>query len=125
MNPYMKLILASSSLRRAEILRNAGISFEIHTADVDETRLAAESAEKMVARLAEAKARAVAAQFDTAADSLAIVGADTCVELNGKIFGKPADAAHAREMLTALSGRVHHVVTGICIVQVPSGRTRT
>lgn len=121
----MKLILASSSPRRAEILREAGIPFEICAARIDETVRPGESAREMVARLAEAKARDSAAQIQNAADDegCIVIGADTAVELNGEIFGKPRDAAHACEMLTALSGHTHHVLTGIFLLRQPDGVT--
>jgi septum formation protein len=120
----MKLILASTSPRRAEILRNAGIQFEVCGTNVDEDVRPGETARAMVARLAEAKARAAAAQLSEAAESRIIVGADTTVELNGEIFGKPGDAAHASEMLTKLSGRTHHVLTGIFLLQLPDNQSR-
>ncbi len=116
----MKLILASSSPRRAEILRGAGIAFEICAPQIDEARRAGESAATMVARLAQAKVRA-AAQVWNVTDSVVIVGADTAVELDGRIFGKPGDVAQAREMLAALSGRTHHVLTGISVLRSPDG----
>ena len=97
----MKLILASSSPRRAEVLRDAGIAFEVRVALVDETRLLGEAAQKMVARLAEAKARAasLAASGD---ENCIVIGADTVVELDGEIFGKPRDAAQAVRKCSAL-----------------------
>jgi septum formation protein len=118
----MKLILASSSPRRAELLRDAGIAFAVCAPQVEETRLPGESVETMVARLAEAKARA-AAELVSKNNSAIIIGADTAVELNGEIFGKPRDAADAREMLTALSGSTHYVLTGICVLRLPDGAT--
>jgi septum formation protein len=120
----MKLILASSSPRRAEILREAGIAFEIRAIEIDETALPGETAQAMVARLAEAKARAAAAQIGAGMRECIIVGADTTVELGGAILGKPRDAAHAREMLAMLSGRTHHVLTGIFLLQLPGNATR-
>jgi septum formation protein len=120
----MNLILASSSPRRAEILRAAGISFEICAARVDETARPGESAGEMVARLAELKARAVAAQMQCGDEGCIVIGADTAVELDGEIFGKPRDAAHASKMLAALSGRTHRVLTGIFLVRLPCGATR-
>ena len=120
----MKLILASSSPRRAEILRVAGVTFQIRATEIDETALPGESAQAMVARLAEAKARAVAAQMNAGMRDCTIVGADTTVELGGEILGKPRDSAHAREMLARLSGRTHHVVTGIFLLQLPGKATR-
>jgi len=119
----MKLILASSSPRRAEILREAGFSFEIRAAQVDETVLPGETAEEMVSRLAEAKARVAAARIRPANENCVVIGADTSVELNGEIFGKPRDAAHACEMLTALSGRTHRVLTGLFLLRLPDGVT--
>jgi septum formation protein len=120
----MKLVLASASPRRAEILRDAGIAFEICETHVDETALPGETARAMVARLAEAKARAAAARFSDAATDRIVIGADTTVELDGEILGKPRDAAHAREMLQKLSGRTHHVLTGIFLLRLPGNGTR-
>jgi len=120
----MKIILASSSPRRAEILRDAGIAFEICAAPIDETELPGETARAMVARLADAKARAVAAQIGANTRGCFIVGADTTVELGGEILGKPRDAAHAREMLTKLAGQTHHVLTGIFVLRLPGNSER-
>lgn len=120
----LKLILASSSPRRAEILRNAGIAFEIRAAQIDESPLPGETAHAMVARLAEAKARAAAAQIDVRERECIVVGADTAVELGGEILGKPRDSAHAREMLARLGGRTHQVLTGIFLLQLPENATR-
>jgi septum formation protein len=126
----IKLILASASPRRAQLLREAGISFEIWTSQIDEARRSGETAEQMVARLAEAKARAAAAQWNRARSgsneqAALIVGADTCVELDGQIFGKPCDAADAFKMLAALSGRTHRVLTGISVLRAPDGAMRS
>jgi septum formation protein len=120
----MKIVLASSSPRRAEILHNAGIAFDIHTTQIDETALPGEPAREMVARLAEAKARAAAVQLGAAPRECIVVGADTTVELDGEILGKPRDSADAREMLAKLSGRTHHVLTGIFLLRLPSGAER-
>jgi septum formation protein len=120
----MKLILASSSPRRAEILRDAGIAFEILATQIDEEALPGELAHAMVARLAEAKARTAAAQIVEGARDCIVVGADTTVELSGEILGKPRDSAHAREMLAKLSGRTHHVLTGIFLLRLPENATR-
>jgi septum formation protein len=120
----MQLILASSSPRRAEILRDAGIAFEIRDTQIDEAALPGETPHAMVARLAEAKARSAAAQMDVGLRECIIVGADTTVELDGEILGKPRDSAHAREMLAKLSGRTHHVVTGIFLLRLSGNATR-
>ena len=106
----MVLILASKSPRRAEILRLAGINFTVRTVEVDESPLAEEKPEQYVQRLAEIKALAVP---QTAGET--ILGADTTVVIDGQMLGKPEDAADARRMLQALSGRRHEVLTGICI----------
>ena len=123
----MKIILASSSPRRAEILRNAGIDFGTWPTDVDETPLPGEGAAAMVARLAEAKARAASTQSDSPihqdTGSL-ILGADTTVELDGEILGKPENSADAREMLRKLSGRAHRVLTGVFLLQTSTGASR-
>ena len=120
----MRLILASSSPRRAEVLRDAGIAFEIRASHVEEARHPNETVEKMVARLAEAKARATAESAGERNRAI-VISADTAVELDGEVFGKPRDAADAREMLAALSGRPHYVLTGICVLRLPDGATRT
>jgi nucleoside triphosphate pyrophosphatase len=120
----MKLILASSSPRRAGILRDAGIAFEICATRIDEAPLPDEAPRAMVARLAEAKARAAAAQLDAGSRECIIVGADTTVELDGEILGKPGDSAHAREMLAKLGGRTHHVLTGIFLLRLPGNAMR-
>jgi septum formation protein len=119
----MKLILASSSPRRAELLRDAGIAFEVYAPQVEEVRQPNEPAEKMVARLAEAKARAAAESLGEKNRAI-IIGADTAVELDGAIFGKPRDAVDAHEMLSYLSGRTHYVLTGIYALRLPDGATR-
>ena len=119
----MKIILASSSARRAEILRSAGIPFEICPGDVDEAPLPGEDASAMVARLAERKARAAAQALGSAGDCV-IVGADTTVELDGQILGKPDDYTHAERMLAKLNGRTHRVLTGLFLLRLPVNGTR-
>ena len=104
------LVLASQSPRRAEILRQAGIPFTIRSAQVDETPRPGEGAEEYVRRLAEEKALAV-----EAASEEIVLGADTTVVVGGEMLGKPLDAADARRMLEALSGRRHEVLSGICL----------
>jgi len=111
----VKLILASSSPRRAEILRNAGFSFEVCAAHVDESLPPNEPAADYVLRLAEAKAAAVAARLGSAEPAL-VIGADTTVVCAGEILGKPSDAEEARTMLRKLSGAAHEVLTGLAIV---------
>ena len=104
------LVLASRSPRRAEILRQAGIPYEVRAADVDETPLDHEKPEDYVRRLAEQKALAV-----DAADEEIVLGADTTVVIDSDMLAKPVDGEDARRMLGMLSGRRHDVVTGICL----------
>ena len=111
----MRIILASASPRRAQILRDAGIEFEARLAEVEESRRPGEAAEAMVQRLAEDKA--VAGAIGVAGEAL-VIGADTAVVSEGVVWGKPADAADARHMLEKLSGRTHKVVTGIALLRL-------
>jgi septum formation protein len=118
----MRLILASASPRRAEVLQDAGIPFDVCAVPVEELPRPGEEVEDLVARLAEEKARATAAQIHEPA---IIIGADTSVELGRRILGKPRDAAEAREMLSLLSGRTHRVLTGLWVLRVPEGGVRS
>jgi septum formation protein len=120
----MKLILASASARRAEILRDAGISFEALPTDVDESPRAGETVEAMVLRLAEAKARAAIARLKSLHETAIVIGADTVVDLDGEVLGKPGSARVAGEMLRKLSGKTHRVVTGLVVIRVPDGLAR-
>jgi septum formation protein len=105
------LVLASSSPRRQELLRNAGIPFTVQPADIDETPRAAESAQACAERLAREKALAVQREHP---DDF-VLGADTVVVLNGLMLGKPRDDADAERMLRLLSGKTHAVITGVCL----------
>ena len=109
----MRLVLASSSPRRAELLSAAGFSFEILPVNLDEGSRPGETAEEYVARLAEAKA--AAAGGPTPFPEV-VLGADTTVVCDRRILGKPADAADAARMLRLLAGRAHDVLTGICLL---------
>ena len=113
--PPTKLILASSSPRRAEVLRNAGIEFEVRPADIDETRRPSEPAADYVQRLALEKARAVT----TSSEDLIVIGADTVVVNRGEILLKPDSPEGARRMLRQLSGGVHEVHTGLAVIRMP------
>jgi septum formation protein len=106
------LVLASASPRRQELLRNAGIAFEVVPANIPEDSLPGEGAKDCAERLAYEKALAVARQRPHDV----VLGADTVVTIDGKILGKPSDPAHAARMLRLLSGRDHHVITGVCLV---------
>lgn len=116
-----KLILASGSPRRAEILRNAGFTFETIAAGVDETPLRGEGAEAYVLRVARAKACAVASRLRGSEGDAFVLAADTIVSAEGELLGKPADADDARRMLRLLSGRTHEVLTGVAIATRPAG----
>ena len=107
----MRLVLASGSPRRAELLHAAGIPFDVAAVDVDETFRPGEKPERAVARLARTKAAAGAALHPQAV----VLGADTTVVIRGESLAKPADAADAARMLRLLSGRSHDVLTGVCV----------
>jgi septum formation protein len=106
------IVLASASPRRQELLRKAGIPFEVQPADVPEDPLPGESAQACAERLAREKALVVAGQRPHDC----VLGADTVVVVDGQILGKPSDAAAAARMLRLLSGREHQVITGVCLV---------
>jgi septum formation protein len=107
------LVLASASPRRQELLRNAGISFTVQPADVDETPLPGEPPRECAERLARDKVLAV---WRLRPQDV-VLGADTIVVVDEAILGKPIDAADAARMLRQLSGRVHRVITGVCVVE--------
>jgi septum formation protein len=110
-SPPARLVLASSSPRRRELLATLGVEFEVRPADADETPREGEAPEPLVLRLALAKARAAARPGEI------VLGADTIVALDGEPLGKPADDAAARAMLARLSGRHHQVWTGVALVE--------
>lgn len=108
-----KLILASGSPRRSEILNAVGWKFEKHVADIDETELDGENPAEYVQRLAVEKAQAVALNYK----NTLVLGADTTVVIDEQIIGKPVDLDDARRMLRMLSGREHQVLTGVALVK--------
>jgi septum formation protein len=110
----MRLILASASPRRAQLLSDAGLAFDVVPADIDETPFDGEAPGDYVLRVARDKARHVASTRD--ADTVPILAADTVVVSHGRLFGKPSTTADAREMLAALSGAVHEVQTGVVLL---------
>ena len=112
----MALILASKSPRRRELLAQMGLTdFEIHPAVGEELAEPGLTPPELVQALALHKAREVAEKFAQPGDL--VIGADTIVVLDGQVLGKPHDEAHALAMLTALSGREHHVYTGVAVLQ--------
>jgi septum formation protein len=106
----MKLVLASQSPRRSDLLRLAGFSFQVRSRPVEEIRGQEEAPRDYTLRLARSKAEAA-----WEGGTEVVLGADTIVVLGGRVLEKPADAADARRMLEALSGRSHTVITGICL----------
>ena len=114
-----RLVLASSSPRRAEILRAVGWPFEAETAGVDETMRAGERPVVYVERLAREKAGAVA----RARLFGLVLGADTVVVVEGEVLGKPRDEEDARRMLRLLRGRWHEVLTGVALVRAEDARS--
>lgn len=112
-------ILASKSPRRKELLNKIGINAEVIPSQVDEEAYKGLEAEKMVMELSFVKAADVARSFRK---NTFVIGADTCVCLNGKIFGKPESAEDAKRMLKELSGKTHQVYTGYCVIDCSSGK---
>jgi nucleoside triphosphate pyrophosphatase len=108
------LLLASTSPRRHNLLRKAGIDFQIEAARSEEFTGGHWKARELCLLNAERKALEVASKFP----ERIVLGADTIVSLDGKIFGKPGDLGEARAMLEQLCGRIHEVLTGVCLVQM-------
>jgi septum formation protein len=117
----MRLILASSSPRRAEILRNAGFTFQSIAPDLDETPLPNESPATMVQRLSRLKANVVASH---ASQPVLVVAADTTVVLGDQSFSKPTSPEEARHMLEQLSGNRHQILTGVSVLRSSDGARR-
>jgi septum formation protein len=117
----VKLILASSSPRRKELLARFGLAFVIDVPDVDESLLPGEDPRAHVRRLAAVKAEEVAGRHGEGL----VIAADTVVVLGGKIIGKPRDEADARRMLRELSGKTHRVYTGVTVADAASGTAST
>ncbi len=113
----MKLILASGSPRRKELLTRAGAEFEVCVSDVDESGVFG-TPEEVVSKLSEMKGAAVFASHKNDC----VLSADTVVALDGEIFGKPKDADDALRMVEALAGRSHFVYTGVCVMFEKDGK---
>lgn len=109
----MRLILASASPRRAELLRSAGFTFQIAPAEIDETLGPGESPDSYALRVACEKAQVVAGRFEN--DEVAVLAADTVVVADGRVLGKPTSAADAASMLRSLAGSVHTVHTAVAL----------
>jgi septum formation protein len=113
-----KIILASNSPRRKELLTQIGLSFSVAPADVDESVLPGESPDSYTVRVALDKARIAA---ERAGEGI-VIAADTIVVAGDAILGKPSGPADARRMLSVLSGRGHEVITGLAVVDAATGR---
>lgn len=114
-----KIVLASASPRRRELLQNMGLGFEIITSDGAEQVFENELPQDTVKRLSSEKALNVAKRAPY--DDCIVIGADTVVAIDGKILGKPEDEGDAKRMLTLLSGRTHKVYTGVSVIETTSG----
>ena len=110
-----RLVLASGSPRRFELLAGLDLAFDLRPADLDETQQPGEPGPTYVERLAREKAAAVAGPGEL------VVAADTTVDLGGELLGKPVDDDDARRLLRRLSGRTHHVHTGLCVHRATHG----
>lgn len=113
----MKIVLASGSPRRAELLARAGVVFEVVPSPAEEIHDESMDPEKLCEANAVLKAAAVAADFS----DRVVIGADTLVFIDGRVLGKPKNLEEARGMLRLLSGRTHRVCSGVCVV-FPGGR---
>jgi len=112
----MRLLLASASPRRRELLRNAGLDFDVQASHILEEMKRGERPEEFARRAAREKAMHVAA---SSPQGRWVLGADTVVVVDGETLGKPSDSADAARMLRLLSGRTHQVHTGVCLVCAP------
>jgi septum formation protein len=114
------LILASSSPRRQELLRETGVAFQVHAPHINEDQIPGEPPAEYALRLSREKAQAVAQHYPQSC----VLGADTIVVVDNEVLGKPRDRADAVRMLRQLSARAHHVTTAVSLVQ-PGGDTDT
>lgn len=116
-----KIILASGSPSRKEILKRAGVEFEVETSDYEEDLEQELAPHELVKKLSQGKARAVAEEHDDAI----IIGADSVVVIDGEVIGKPTDETDARAMLHSMSGRDHIFLTGYTIIDTENGKEIT
>ncbi len=115
----VRFILASQSQRRIELLKQLGMTFEVAPSNVNEDVVHEISPAKYVKKLARLKAKTVSTRIGEGV----VIGVDTIVCLDGRIIGKPKDKEDAASTLKALSGKVHNVVSGICVINKYSGKT--
>jgi len=116
----LRLVLASKSERRIQLLSEMGFEFDVMPADVDETPPDGLDAHQVSRALAERKARAVAKRF---CDAI-VIAADTICVIDDEIIGKPVDDADAMRILRRLSGRSQSVITGLCLIDTSNGRVQ-
>jgi septum formation protein len=116
----MKIVLASTSPRRLELLRELGLRVKVVDSRVRESKFNISDPEKLVKTLALTKAKEVARRVRGGL----IIGADTIVVLKGKILGKPKDEEEAKSMLRELSGKTHEVLTGLAVIDASTGKTK-
>ena len=114
------IYLASASPRRAQLLQQIGIEFTVHASDIDETRAVGEDPVDYVRRLAAEKARAAAREVSARDGNYRVLAADTTIDLDGDIIGKPANSAECRQILERLSCRQHRVLTAVALA-TPGG----
>lgn len=119
-----ELVLASGSPRRQQLMSALGFDFVVRTAGIDESPQPTETATDLAVRLCTEKAKAVARLLPSDGAEKLILAADTVVALDDMILGKPDDAAHAREMLEQLRGRVHQVHSAVCVLRTEDGDHR-
>ena len=119
MKATQRLLLASTSPRRRQLLQQIGYEFDTASPEVDETEYPDESPETYVHRLAIAKAHAGWQRYQPGAEPASwwVIGSDTTVEIDGQILGKPENAQAAHAMLAQLAGREHRVYTGVCVLE--------
>ena len=117
----MKLILASSSPRRRELLSSIGVEFDVVPSDIPEVKSKGESPEEYVARLSREKAHTIAERFG----DRWVVAADTTVLYGDELLEKPADEADAKRMLAVIGGRTHMVYTGVTVMNLATGYSDT
>lgn len=122
---FPKLILASQSPRRRDLLTGLGLPFTVLPADIDESLHPSETPVAYVERLAHEKAAVIAQKETVGSSRVYVLGADTIVVLNGKILGKPVDTDQAFEYLSALSGNKHEVLTGVALIRAPNATVLT
>lgn len=116
-----KIILASSSPRRKQLLKQIGVEFTVDSSDIDEILNPRYKPHKQVEQLSRQKAEAISTKYDDAI----IIAADTMVALGDEVLGKPTDEKAAKKMLQKLSGTSHEIITGMTIIDTKSKRSTT